>query len=263
MTRTLLAISFCAIFATACGGSSSSGGGTTPDDSTTPDGGTNPGDGTNPDGGTDPGEGPAGPVGGQTGSFGDSALAANGIDASTTVCPATVTGSFTGWVDLGQSWCVWRCPADAVNTDSGDFGFIEATGESCRDTNADFGSVVTAAVFAPINGCPAGGCNGASEFFPQVFISATASNADLANTYNCQAWLFDEIQQIWVEDTSPAPFGLALAADGSATVAGTPTTWSFDTGTLLLETGLTLDNVSVGNGSFSSWNSNTSLLRCQ
>lgn len=250
MIKSLLAISFCAIFATACGGSSSS----TPTTVDPVDGGPDP---VNPT--------PTGPVGGQTGTFGDTATAANGRDANSTVCPASVTESFTGWALSGGSWCVWKCPANAVNNDGDDFGSIPGESFSCRDTSAALGSQVTTALFAPIAGCPAGGCNGAAEFFTRVHVSVAASSAELAKdtAYNCVPRLFDQNQQIWVTETTPAAFSLTLSADNSAIRDGTATTWSFANGTLMLEGAPSFDNVSVGSGSFSSWNSNTSLVRCQ
>jgi len=252
--KKLLAISLTAFIVTACGGGSSGNSGA-----------TNTG---NTNTGTDNGGGTPEPVdtsnaGGQVGSFGDSADASNGIDAMLPVCPATVTSSFTGFALDGTSWCVWQCPdSNFINDDNDEYGFIEATGETCRVSAQAAGSLVTAPLFAAIDGCPAGGCQ---DDFPRVFVSANASAAELAGTYTCQTFIFDvdRAVQRWFPQTSPAAFDLTLGADSSATFGGNSTTFTFADGTLTLAGSLTLNNVAVGGTSFTSYNSNTSIVRCE
>ncbi len=255
MIKPILTLSFCALFLTACGGSdspSSNNGGT----------GTG-GDGT---GGTDTGGSGGGtdPVfAGETGDFADTANAVGGLDASTTVCPASVTESFTGWAQNGGSWCVFKCPttSDYANADGDDWGYSTVTQFTCRDTNAAAGSAITAQIFSPINGCADANC-GISPPFPRVYISGTANLAN-ANAYNCQAWEFDGGTKEWSQSASPAAFTLTLSEGGPGNDNGTATTWSFNAGVLTLETGRVMNNISAGASSFSSWNSNTSLTRCK
>lgn len=251
MYKKLLTIAFSSFLITACGGgggSSSSSGGTTGGGTT---GGT--------DGGTDGGT----VVGGQSGSFGDSAAAANGIDGTFTICPDSAPGSFSSFTQDGANWCVKRCPAGvAIENDDGDpWGRYNDDGDLlvCRDENVAPGSQITIEIFAPIAGCPDGGCP--TNSFPKVFISA-AAGAEVAGSYTCAPWLFDQVTQVWNEQSSPASFSLSLNADNSATIAGTSTTWSFSNGTLFLEGNRTFNNVAFGSGSFSSYDSNTALTRC-
>lgn len=252
MYKKLLIIAFSSFLVTACGGSSSSSG-TSSDGGTTGDGGG----GTDGDGGT--------VVGGQSGSFGDSADSANGIAGTFTVCPDSATGSFSSFTQDGGNWCVKRCPAGvAIENDDGDvWGRYNDGGDLlvCRDENVNPGSQIAIDIYAPINGCPDGGCP--TNSFPQVFVSA-AAGAELAGTYTCTAWLFDQATQFWNSQSSPAPYSLTLNADASnsATVAGTATTWSFANGVLTLEGNRTLTNVAVGSTSFTSYDSNTAITRC-
>ena len=192
MIRKLLAITVTTFILSACGGSSDGGGGAANNGGNTNTGGTGTGTGT---GGTDTG-GFNPDAGGQSGSFGDTADAANGIDPSSTICPASITTSFTGWADTGTSWCLWSCPEGAVvdNADGGQFGFIQATQETCFVSNAAAGTAATAPIFSAINGCPEGGCtDGSATDFPRVFVSATASNAELAGDYTCTEWFLSLI----------------------------------------------------------------------
>jgi len=211
---------------------------------------------------------PVGPVGGQSGTagqFGDTADAASGIEAVSPVCSAAVTTSFTGFALDGATWCVWPCPADAdvVNDDGDEYGFISGTGETCRATTQPQGALVVSPISAAINGCPDGGCtDGSVTDFPRIFVTPNASSAELAGSYECTTWDFDGTTDIWSALTSPAPFSLTLAEDFTATFDGAATTWSFSNGVLTLEGTATLTNVAVGSGSFSSYNSPTSLIRC-
>ena len=256
MYKKLLVIAFSSFLVTACGGGGSSS------SSGTNGGGTN--NGGNNGGGTDGGGGTV--VGGQSGSFGDSADAANGIAGTFNVCPDSAPGSFSSFTqDGGGNWCVKRCPAGvAIENDDGDpWGRYNDGGDLlvCRDENVNPGSQIAIDIFAPINGCPDGGCP--TNSFPQVYGSA-AAGAELAGTYTCTAWLFDQVTQVWGTQSSPAPFSVTLNADASnsATVDGTPTTWSFANGVLTLEGSRTLTNVAVGSSSFTSYDSNTALTRC-
>lgn len=271
MKKSVFGSLVCAALLTACGGggggSSSATGGTTI-------GGTTGGATT---GGTTTGVGTVDPadLGGQSGTFGDSALQANGQDAETTVCAAGDAVTFTGWVRLtATQWCVEACPSNISNVEGGAFALIPGSGEVCRDTPVAGGGADVAPLFAPINGCPVGGCtDNDPDDFPQVFVSSTASAAELGQEelYRCVGSLFDETTDRWGDDPTIPAFSLGLGADGSAGefAAGATraasvnnTTWSFSNGTLNLESGLSLSNVAVANGSFSSWNSNTALIRC-
>jgi len=265
LNKSIFGSLICIALLTACGGGGSggsSGSGTT--------GGDTAGGGTTGTGTVDPMD-----LGGQSGNFGDTALLANGRDAETTVCLATNVVTFTGWVRLGASqWCVEQCPANVSNVDGGAFAFLPGTGEVCRDTPMAPGGAVIAPLFAPINGCPVGGCaDNDPNDFPQVFISVAASAGNLGQDelYRCVGSLFDEQTDRWGDDPAIAPFSLGLGTDNSAgefsagatrEASVNSTTWSFSDGTLSLEGGLELTNVSVGNGRFSSWNSNTALIRC-
>ncbi|OED39960.1 hypothetical protein AB833_13160 [Chromatiales bacterium (ex Bugula neritina AB1)] len=247
MIKSLLAITIVAFTLAGCGGSSSS-----------PSDGTN--SGNNGDGGG--GDGGGTTIGGQTGTFGDSAT--SGLDATTTVCPASVTSSFTGWARLSDNtYCAWKCPDGDINDDGDDFGFIQATGQTCRDTTAAIGAQITSAIFSPINGCPTSA--DCSPNFSRVFITA-GTNVALANdtAYTCTPRLFNETNRRWQDDSALTGFSLTLNNDGSnsAVIDGNNTTWSFADGVLTLEGQRVLNNVAVGSGSFSSWNSNTSLIRC-
>jgi len=261
MIKKLLTITISAFILTACGGSSdddSGGGGTT-----TGGGGTTTGGGTTAGGGDTT---PAGPIGGQSGTafaFGDTADAATGMEAVSPVCSAAITTSFTGFALDGATWCVWACPDNAVNDDGDEYGFISGTGETCRDTSQPQGALVVSPISAAINGCPDGGCtDGSVEDFPRIFVTASAGPAELAGSYQCSTWDFDGTTDVWSELASPAPFSLTLSEDFTATFNGAATTWSFSEGVLTLEGTATLSNVAVGSGSFSSYNSPTSLVRC-
>ena len=85
MIRKLLAITVTTFILSACGGSSDGGGGAANNGGNTNTGGTGTGTGT---GGTDTG-GFNPDAGGQSGSFGDTADAANGIDPSSTTVSYT------------------------------------------------------------------------------------------------------------------------------------------------------------------------------
>lgn len=247
MIKQILITSFLALTVAACGGSSG--------------GSNNNNGGGNNAGGNGGGDGNSGAVGGQSGSFGDTADAANGADAMSQVCPASVTGSFTGWAENGGSWCVWKCPATAtiVNEDGDEWGFISASGETCRATTAAAGTVVVAPLFAALNGCPTGGCtDGSQTDFPRVLITQ-AAGAELAGNYQCKTWTFNGTTDLWSEDTTQSTFSLDLADDFSTSNG----TWSFSAGTLNVGNTRTLNNVAVGSGKFTSWNSNTSLVRCE
>ena len=103
--KKIIAISLAAFLITACGGSSDddspdgtgTGTGTGTTAGGTPDGGTT-GGGT-PDGGATGGGATTEPVGGQSGTFGDSAIAGNATPGLFPVCPATITGSFSAFAD--------------------------------------------------------------------------------------------------------------------------------------------------------------------
>lgn len=233
MIKPILAISFCALFVTACGGSSNS-----TSTGTSNGGGTTTGGGTTGGGTTTP-SGPAP-------SFGDTA-ASSGLTATTTVCPASVTSSFTGWAKSNGNWCAYKCPAGFENDDGDDWGFFTSNQNACRVTSAAAGATITADIFTPDG--------------ERIYIS---DNADPSNggTYSCADWEYNEISRVWEQISSPAPFTLTLSANNSGNDAGTATTWSFSAGTLSLETGRTMTNVAVGNNAFSSWKSNTALTRC-
>lgn len=269
--KKIIAISLAAFLITACGGSSDddspdgtgTGTGTGTTAGGTPDGGTT-GGGT-PDGGATGGGATTEPVGGQSGTFGDSAIAGNATPGLFPVCPATITGSFSAFAEDGNGgFCVPGCP-DGITVDNADgdeFGtFIEGGNMlTCAITAAAPGTAISIPFSAPINGCPEGGCPPGS--FPTVLITANAGS-ELANTYECTPWLFNQVTQIWGQDTSPAPFALTLNTDFTAEIDGTPSTWSFTTGVLTIEGNMTFNNVAVGAGSFSSYLSNTALIRCQ
>ena len=263
MIKKFLTITISAFILTACGGSSA-------DDYPAGGGDTTGGGGTTTGGGDTAGGGdttPAEPIGGQSGTafaFGDNGDAATGIEAVSPVCTAAITTSFTGFALDGATWCVWPCPANAgVENDDGDeYGFISGTGETCRATNEPQGTVVVSPISAAINGCPDGGCIDGSDDFVEIFVTPNASGADLAGSYQCTTWDFNGNTDIWSELSNPAPFGLTLTADMNATVNGAATTWSYTNGQLTLAGNATLNNVAVGAGSFSSYNSPTSLVRC-
>lgn len=250
--KPILAISFCALFLTACGGGGSSTGTTTGGGGTTgggTGGGTTGGTNTN--------------VGGQSGSFGDTAAAENGIDGTYAICPANVAGSFSSFTQNGSSWCVKKCPDNTTieNADGDEWAtYMDGADRlTCRVTTAASGSLIEVAISAPIDGCPTGGCP--TNSFPRVYLTASAG-AEMAGNYTCVAWIFDQNAQVWEEQTSPAPFSVNLNADSSATIGGVSTTWSFANGALVLEGNRTLNNVAVGSGSFTSYDSNTALTRC-
>ncbi len=258
MYKKFIAISLTAIILTACGGGGSddnSGG-------TVDVGGTGGDTGGNDGGGATPTE----PVGGQSGSFGDSAVASNSTPGLFPVCPANISGGFSAFTqDANGNFCAPACPTDRIidNADGDLFGtFVEGDIMlTCNITSAGPGTPIVISPFsAPIDGCPDGGCPPGS--FPEVLITANAGS-ELAGTYNCTPWLFDQVTQIWGQDSSPAPFALTLNTDFSAVISGTPTTWSFNTGVLTLEGNMTFNNVAVGGGSFSSYLSNTALIRCE
>ena len=262
MYKQILAILLTVFIVTACGGSSdddsggvdSTGGGT--------DGGA--------DGGTDADAEPI-PVGGQTGTiFGDSASEANGIGGTFAVCPSDINGSFSSFAEDppgSGNFCIPACSDDVDIIDDGttdDFAsFADDDGNllTCNTTQAAPGVPITIDFFAPIEGCPEpNGCPPGS--FPRVFISENAGS-ELAGSYTCTPWLFDQVTQLWGEDTSPAPFALTLDTGNTAELDGTPGTFSFASGVLTIEGLMTFNNVAVGAGSFSSYQSNTALIRCE
>ena len=259
MLKKLITISMAAFILTACGGSSD-------DDNGPVTGGTDTGTDTGTDG--DGPTAPPAPVGGETGAslFGDTAAEGVGIDPSFPLCPANITGSFSGFAqDPAGNFCRPGCPAIAEDDDGDGFGSFpnpDGSGQfACIITAAAPGTLVTNPFSAPIDGCPApNGCPGGS--FPRVRITPNAGS-ELAGSYTCTAWLFDEVTQVWGEEASPAPFALTLNTDFSAEISGTPTTWSFSSGVLTLEGNTTFNNVAFGGGSFSSYRSNTSLTRCR
>ena len=280
MKKTLFALTLTAFVVTACGGGGgggTTGGGTTGGGTT---GGTATGGGTTggaattggttgtvgggaTDGGAATGGGTDTSIGGQAGTvFGDSA-AANGINGTFEVCPANITGGFSSIVANGNSFCTPACSddIDVLNLDNDEFGsFTDANGNllTCTITAAAPGTPIQIPFSSPINGCPVGGCPIGT--FPPVFVSASAGT-ELVGTYTCEGALFDVPTQLW-SPSAPAPFTVTLNADNSATVGGTSTTWTFANGVLILEGNLTLANVAVGTGAFTSYNSSTSLTRC-
>lgn len=286
MKKTLFALTLTAFVVTACGGGGG-GGGTTGDGTTgggttgagttgggttgttgggttggtAPTGGTTGGGTT--DGGAATGGGTDTALGGQAGTvFGDSA-ATNGINGTFLVCPASITGGFSSIVANGNSFCTPACSdnIDILNLDNDEFGsFTDGSGNqlTCTITAAAPGTPIQIPFSSPINGCPVGGCP--TGTFPPVFVSGSAG-AELVGTYTCEGALFDVPTQLW-SASAPTPFSVTLNADNSATIGGTATTWSFANGVLILEGNLTLANVAVGNGAFTSYNSSTSLTRC-
>ena len=258
MYKKILAITFTAFLVTACGSSS---------DDDSPSGTVTPTD-TGTDTTDTGGEAPP-PVGGETGEFlfGDSANEANGIDGTFPLCPSNINGSFSSFAqDPAGNFCVPGCPDGVAieNADGDDFAtFPDENGNllTCTVIAAAPGAPVNIELFAPIDGCPAPlGCPPGT--FPRVFISANAGS-ELAGSYTCTPWLFDQVTQVWGQEASPAAFTLSLSTDFSAVISGTPTTWSFSSGVLTLEGNMTFNNVAVGPGSFSSYLSNTALTRCE
>ena len=246
MIKNLLAITLSAFIVTACGGSSSS----TPATDNNGDGG----DGGNNNGGGDPVV-----VGGQQGLFGDSAAEANGIDATYKICPAGTDPNFSILAQASDSsWCIIPCPSDEVvgNPDGDLWGFYRDS-RVCRITDLGPGSSIDIPLTSPINGCPTGGCGP----HPRVYISQNAG-PELQGSYTCTTSLFDEQAQTWSELASPAPFALALRADG-ANIAGTETSWSFNNGVITLDNVRTFINVAVGSESFTSYEGHVQVLRCQ
>lgn len=247
--KPVLSIIFCALIAAGCssgddnnsGGTTggTTGGGTTGGGTT---GGTTGGGGGTTGGGTT-GGGTTG--GGPIPSFGDSAQASNGLPATTTVCPTSVTASFTGWALSGGNWCAYKCPAGFENDDNDDWGFITSNQNACRATTAAAGATITATIFTPDS--------------ERIYVSDTA-NPSSGSPYSCASWQYNETTRIW--ENLGSQFSLTLSADNTAVDAGTSTTWSFSNGVITLESGRVLTNVAVGNNAFSSWQSNTALIRC-
>lgn len=261
MYKKLLAITLSAFILTACGGSDSS---STNSGSNNDNSGNNNGDSNN---GTD-GDGTVdGPVPtGVSGNFGDAGNQGNAIQGVFTLCPAN-TESFSIFAELSPgNYCVPGCPDEFENDDGDAFGSVltdRGDRLACLITSATPGSQIQLPSFsAPINGCDGatGGCPTGS--FPPVYITDQAGD-NLAGTYTCETWLFDEPTQDWGEPlTNPAPFSLTLNADRSANINGTSTTWTFAGGVLTLEGTRTFNNVAVGNGSFTEYFSNTYITRC-
>jgi len=231
----------------------------------------NSGTGNEPGSGSGPGTGNPGTgvtIEGEAGDFGDSATAANSTPGVYTVCPADVE-SFSSFGQNGSNWCVPKCPTGASgfeNSDGDDWGsYLSGQGDSrytCFITPNSPGDQVQIYFSAPIDGCPAPvGCPSGS--FPAVFVSESASNDQLAGNYQCADWDFDVDTQAWTQQTSPAPLSLTLGVDGSATVGGVTTSWSFTNGVLSLEGNRIFNNVAVGSGSFTEYFSNTYITRCK
>ena len=260
MYKKLLFISFSALMVAACGGSSgsSSSSGTNGGNS---NGGTNGGtDG----GGTDGGGGPI--ITGEAGDFADKGSSENAIKGTYNLCAADVVSFSIFGQNTDGSWCVPKCPASGVeNSDGDEFGSFLAENNvdrySCFITPDAPGSQVELFFSAPADGCaPPAGC--APGTFPAVFVSGNAGD-NLAGNYQCATWEFDVRSQDWSQQSSPAPFSLTLNVDRSANIAGSATTWSFANGVLSLEGNRTFNNVSVGNGSFTEYLSNTYITRCK
>lgn len=263
MLNKILKISITTVVATflviGCGSSSNDGGGGNGT-------GTDNGNGNN---GNNNGNGNvAGPViTGQSGDFGDKGSADNSVRGTYSVCPANVV-SFFSFGENGDNWCVPGCTASAngfLNDDGDEWGsYLGDSGDryTCFITPNPPGSQVQIYFSAAVDGCPApNGC--APNTFPPVFVTANAGD-EMAGSYSCSDWRFDVDTQDWSEQSSPAPISLTLnAGDGSATINGTPTTWSFANGVLRLEGNRTFNNVAVGSGSFTEYHSNVYITRCK